>query len=98
MAAISHGKAILTSPPIVELGFLKSGFNVIWPEHPTIESFVKLAEKLLYDNKLKERLEKGAELLAQKFEWEKIASFYEFALEDKSLSNGKIYWKKAART
>ena len=64
MAAISHKKAVLTSPPIVRMSALKNGDNVIWPEQASLEHYIKLAEKMLDDCKLIQRLEKGAEKLS----------------------------------
>ena len=83
MAAISHKKAVLTSPPIVKISALRNGNNVIWPEQPSVEEYFKLTEKLLDDRKLIQKLERGAEILSANFNWAKIAKIYEIALFNK---------------
>ncbi len=80
MAALEHGKAVLSAPPIVDMPFLKNGENVLWPNNPSLDEYIKLAEKLFIDDELIRRLEKGAKELSSNFSWEKIAAAYEFAL------------------
>jgi glycosyltransferase involved in cell wall biosynthesis len=80
MAAIAHGKPVLTSPPIVPKSFLKNGINVIWPNEICLDAYVEMAQKLLHDDELISKLEKGAKGLSRLFSWEKIAEKYEIAL------------------
>jgi glycosyltransferase involved in cell wall biosynthesis len=80
MAAIAHGKAVLTSPPIVPMSILKNGINVIWPSEINLDAYVEMAQKLLHDDELISKLEKGAKGLSCLFSWEKIAEKYEIAL------------------
>lgn len=80
MAALEHGKAVLSSPPVVDMPFLKNGENVLWPNNPSVDEYAKLAEKLLNDDALIRRLEKGTKEISSNFSWEKIASAYESAL------------------
>ena len=42
MAAIAHGKAVLTSPPAVEMPFFRKGINVLWPDEPSLDGYVEL--------------------------------------------------------
>jgi glycosyltransferase involved in cell wall biosynthesis len=76
MAAIAHGKPVLTSPPVVEMPYLKNGVNVLWPRRPTPEGFIESAETLLKDDHLIRRLEEGSRKLAQHFRWDRIANDY----------------------
>lgn len=80
MAAIAHGKAVLTSPPAIGMPFLKNGWNVLWPEEHAPHQYVLLFEKLLRDNELVLRLGKGAKALSRHFSWEKIAGAHEMVL------------------
>ena len=82
MAAISHKKAVLTSPPILQMKYFKNGTNVIWPEQQKISEYVKLSKKMLIDDKLIRRLEEGAKTLSSNFSWEKIAARYESVIQN----------------
>lgn len=84
MAAIVHGKAVLTSPPAVEMPFFRKGINVLWPDEPSLDGYVELVERLLSDDELISRLEQGAQELAGNFQWEEIAAEYELALHPKN--------------
>lgn len=80
MAAIAHGKAVLTSPPIVPMPSLENGINVIWPNRKCVDEYVKLIQRLLHDENLVSTLGKGAKKLSRMFNWEKIAQQYEMVL------------------
>jgi glycosyltransferase involved in cell wall biosynthesis len=82
LAAIAHGKPVLTSPPIVPMPILKNGINVIWPNEIKLDSYVEIAQKLLHNDELISKLEKGAKNLSCLFSWKKIAEKYEIALSD----------------
>jgi glycosyltransferase involved in cell wall biosynthesis len=84
MAAISHGKAVLTSPPVVDMPFLRNGVNALWPEISTPAGYATLAEKLLDDEEMLVRLEKGAGELARHFTWADIARDHELVLQVQS--------------
>lgn len=85
MTALAHGKAVLTSPPIVNMPIFKNGANILWPEQPGPAAYLRLVERLLADDSLVRRLEHGALQLSQAFNWHKIAAAYESAL----IQNGK---------
>jgi glycosyltransferase involved in cell wall biosynthesis len=74
MAALAHGKPILTAPPVVPMPFIKNGIHALWPEEPTVSSYAELFIKLLTDDELHSRLEQGASRLSPNFTWERIAS------------------------
>jgi len=80
MAAIAHRKAILTTPPIVDMPFLKNGVNVMWPLYNSLQSYVDTLEKLLNDDKLIERLQEGARKLSHHFRWERIAAEHDLVI------------------
>lgn len=80
MAAVAHGKPVLTSPPVVDMPFLKNGVNVFWPVNPTPEGYTEAAERMLKDDALIRRLEEGATKLARHFRWNRIAEDYLLAL------------------
>jgi len=82
IAAISHGKAVLTSPPAVSMPFFKNGDNILWPEYRSLISYTTLFENLLYDDGLVGRLEKGAKSLSRFFDWNQIAFEYELAMKE----------------
>lgn len=81
MAAITHGKAVLTSPPIVPMPFFKNGLNVLWAKTPSIPAYVSLFETLLSDDTLVSRLELGAKELSRHFDWNRIAIDHELVLQ-----------------
>lgn len=80
MAAIAHGKAVLTSPPAVDMPYLRNGINALWPGRPTPEGYTEEAERLLKDDDLVRRLEEGAHKLARQFQWNRIAEEHLLAL------------------
>jgi hypothetical protein len=84
MAAIAHGKAVVTTPPAVEMAFLKNGVNVVWPEKTSVENFLPILQRLLHDDGLVAKLEKGARELSQQFRWQKIAGDHELVLHQRS--------------
>lgn len=81
MAAIAHGKAVLTSPPVVRMPCFKNGVNICWPEKHTIGDYLELMERLLCDDELIESLESGARRLSSFSDWRQIASDYELVLQ-----------------
>ena len=80
MAAIAHGKAVLTSPPAIEMPFIKNGQNSLWPLESSVQAYSSLAQRLLSDDELISRLEIGATELRSYFTWEKIAAEHELVL------------------
>ncbi|MEW6665508.1 MAG: glycosyltransferase family 4 protein [Thermodesulfobacteriota bacterium] len=81
MAALAHGKAILTSPPAVRIPFLKNGINVLWPPEASVPGYLRCFERLLADDFLVHSLEEGASRLAGQFTWERIAWEHELVLD-----------------
>jgi glycosyltransferase involved in cell wall biosynthesis len=88
ITALVHGKAILTSPPIVHMPSFENGFNVLWPDEHTVPKYIQLMEQMLKNDELINRLEKEAEKLSRIFCWEKISEKYEIAI---SKNNSKLF-------
>ena len=80
MTAIEHGKAVLTSPPVLKLPLFENGVNILWPEENLASKYVELIERMLESDSLICHLEKGAKKLSRNFSWEKIAAEYESTL------------------
>ena len=80
MAAIAHGKAVLTSPPCVEMPHIQNGVLAIWPNRESATSYADLAERLLDDEAFNRRLGRGAMALYDQFDWPVMAEAYELAL------------------
>jgi len=80
MAAIAHGKAVLTTPPIVDMPFLKNGVNVMWPSIFSLQGYADAMEKLLDDDMLIATLQEGARKLSRHFRWDKIAAEHDLAI------------------
>jgi len=80
MAAIAHSKAVLTSPPAVQMKFIQNGIHAIWPEKRSTGAYTDIARKLLKEDRLIRRLESGAKELFANFGWDRIAGEYERVL------------------
>lgn len=73
MAALAHGKAVVTTPPGVPIKYFVNGHNMLWPA--TIDP-QRLAEATLSVHNsaaLRHTLEDGALQLASHFSWSRIA-------------------------
>jgi len=80
MAALAHGKPVLTAPPIAPMPFIKNRLHALWPEKADVSNYTELFIKLLTDDELLHRLEQGAGDLSQCFRWERIAADLELVL------------------
>ena len=80
MTAIEHGKAVLTSPPVLKVPLFQNGVNILWPEENLTSKYVELIERMLVSDSLICNLENGAKKLSRSFSWEKIAAEYESVL------------------
>jgi len=80
MAAISHGKAVLTSPPCVQMPHIQNGMHAVWPDRVSPTSYADLAERLLDDLAFNRRVGRGARALYDQFDWPVMAEAYELAL------------------
>jgi glycosyltransferase involved in cell wall biosynthesis len=80
MAALAHGKPVLTAPPVVPMPFIKNGLHALWPEKADASNYTELFIELLTDDDLLHRLEQGAMGLSPCFTWERIASEFDLVL------------------
>jgi len=80
MAALAHGKPVLTAPPVVPMPFIKNRLHAVWPEKTDVSNYTEMFIKLLMDNELIRRLEQGAKGLSSCFTWERIASELDLVL------------------
>jgi glycosyltransferase involved in cell wall biosynthesis len=74
MAALAHGKPVLSTHPVAPMPFFINNRNILWPRETGIAELTGLAERLLRDDQLVAKLQAGARELAAKFTWEKIAA------------------------
>jgi glycosyltransferase involved in cell wall biosynthesis len=73
LAALAHGKPIVTTPPRVRIPHFSNGGNMIWPESTSPESLSRTIARLYEDRSLGKTLGKGALELASKLQWQEIA-------------------------
>jgi glycosyltransferase involved in cell wall biosynthesis len=73
MAALAHGKAIVTAAPSIPGFPFKRWENMVWPDSYDAKEFAELVARVLDDNQLRSRLGSGARLLAEEYQWPSIA-------------------------
>jgi polysaccharide biosynthesis protein PslF len=73
MAALAHGRPLLTTPPSVELPEFVQGQNVVFSPVGDVEALAHAIQALWADPGLRMRLSRGATQLAESFTWNKIA-------------------------
>jgi glycosyltransferase involved in cell wall biosynthesis len=73
LAALAHGKPIITSRPSIPIPFFQNGVNMVWPCEYTSEAFAELVLKVIHNNGFRQKIEKGALDLAYQFKWPAIA-------------------------
>ncbi|MFH1490508.1 MAG: glycosyltransferase family 4 protein, partial [Pseudomonadota bacterium] len=73
MAALAHGRAVVTTRPAVPVALFKNRENMIWPETGEAGALAGAVSELLEDRALLGRLERGARALAAHYKWPEIA-------------------------
>lgn len=73
MAALEHGRAIVTSPPRIRFAYFRNQENMVWPMRYKAEAFAGEVLRILRDDALRKRLEDGAFRLSQCYQWTDIA-------------------------
>jgi glycosyltransferase involved in cell wall biosynthesis len=73
MAALAHGRAIVTSAPRIRFAFFRNQENMVWPMQYTPEAFAGEVLRVLRDDALRKRLEAGALRLSNYYQWTDIA-------------------------
>ncbi len=72
-ACLTHGRAIVTTRPAVELPQVQDGENMLLAEPRDPEGLAEAVMHLATNPALRARLETGAKALAAEFTWERIA-------------------------
>jgi len=73
MAALAHGRAIVTTQPSAALGELRDGENVLLVPPNDADVLAEGIRRVMAVSALRARLERGAAELAQQFTWDRIA-------------------------
>ena len=73
MAALAHGRPLITTQPIIATPQLVTGENCCLVPAGDVEVLVTAVQSLANDANLCEKLGRGAADLAKQFSWEKIA-------------------------
>jgi glycosyltransferase involved in cell wall biosynthesis len=85
MAALAHGRAIVTTRPPFPLGELRDGENMLLVPPNDAGALAEGIQRVMDEPRLRARLEQGALELAQQFTWDRIAArtaqVYERAIE-----------------
>jgi glycosyltransferase involved in cell wall biosynthesis len=74
MAALEHGMAIVTTPPVVPYPDLIDGETLLFSPPQDVRATTDAVERVLLDGALKQRLGENARALSHKFTWEAIAA------------------------
>ncbi|RUA15170.1 MAG: hypothetical protein DSY55_06825, partial [Clostridia bacterium] len=74
MAALEHGMAIVTTPPVVPYPDLIEGETVLMAPPDDVRAMSDAVERVLLDGALKRRLGEHAQALSRKFGWDAIAA------------------------
>jgi glycosyltransferase involved in cell wall biosynthesis len=74
MAALAHGRAVVSTFPRVPIPELREGENILLipPEDPA--ALARALGRVLAEPETRARLEEGARWLAEIFAWERIAA------------------------
>jgi glycosyltransferase involved in cell wall biosynthesis len=73
MAALAHGRAIVTAAPRIDGFPFRRWENMVWPERYSAGEFAELIVQVLGDEQLRKRLELGASRLGNEYQWPVIA-------------------------
>ncbi|MDY7041557.1 MAG: glycosyltransferase, partial [Chloroflexota bacterium] len=74
MAALAHGRAIVSTTPRVPVPELRDEENILLTQPDDPPALAAAISRLARDSILRQRLADGAATLAQQFTWEKIAT------------------------
>lgn len=72
-ACLAHGRAIVTTKPVISLPEIKNGENMLLIPPRDPQSLAEAVTRLRARPRLKKTLASGAEALAARFSWEQIA-------------------------
>ncbi len=82
MAALAHGKAIVTTPPRIPIPHFQNGLHMLFCDRLDPSSLSKTIKSIILDPELKAHLEQGAVKLVKGFRWERIASDTEYVFRE----------------
>ncbi len=85
-AALAHGKATVTTPPVVPIRYFQNGENMLWPLEVKPQTLAEAVYQVHSSSSLRRELEKGAQALASQFSWRQIA-------QDTDLVFRKIFYE-----
>ncbi len=85
MAALAHGRAVISTLPRVPIPELRDGENILLIPSEDAEALARAIRRALADPALRARLERGARALAEQFTWERIAAQVEEAFRSLGL-------------
>ncbi|MCS7349989.1 glycosyltransferase [Thermoflexus sp.] len=74
MAALAHGRAVISTFPRVSIPELQDGDNIFLVPPDDVKALALAIRRVLGDPDLRLRLERGARMLAKRFAWERIAA------------------------
>lgn len=74
MAALAHGRALITTKPAAETPELRHGENIWFVPVADVPALTQAIQTLLADADLRQRLGSGATAVADLFTWDKIAA------------------------
>jgi glycosyltransferase involved in cell wall biosynthesis len=74
MAALEHGMAIITTPPVVPYPDLIDGEPLLFAPPQDVRATTDAVAQALMDGDLRRRLSENARALSRKFTWESIAA------------------------
>lgn len=80
IAALLHGKPVLTKSPVVAMPLFKNRISVIWPNITTSKAFADCAQELLHNDDLVRSIGQGARSASRHFNWKRIAKEYDHVL------------------
>jgi glycosyltransferase involved in cell wall biosynthesis len=73
-ACLAHGRAIVTTRPVLEMPEFHDGENVLLAPPQDVQALAAGVTRLVNDPSLRAQLEKGAAELAVEFTWDRIAA------------------------
>ena len=73
-AALAHGRALVTTQPVLPLDELRDGENVLLVSINDAHALAEGIRRVMADPALRARLERGAAALAREFTWDRIAA------------------------
>jgi len=74
MAALAHGKPVVTTPPRIPISHFVNGKHMLWPDTHSPDELARAIKSLRDDASLRATLKAGALELSSRLDWERIAA------------------------